>query len=151
MIVADVSSRDPVIVFRNDTVADACRAMREHHIGSVVVVEDSRRNGPIGLITDRDVAIGVVALGLDPETTLVDAVMRPGIVAVAETASVRDAIALMRDQGVRRLPVVDHGGHLVGLLAADDLLDLLAGEISDLAIMVSHGITRESRERTATV
>lgn len=151
MIVADVSSRDPVIVFRNDTVADACRAMREHHIGSVVVVEDSRRNGPIGLISDRDVAIGVVALGLDPETTLVDAVMRPGIVAVAETASVRDAIALMRDQGVRRLPVVDHGGHLVGLLAADDLLDLLAGEISDLAIMVSRGMTRESRERTATV
>ena len=47
--------------------------------------------------------------------------------------------------------MVDHGGHLVGLLAADDLLDLLAGEISDLAIMVSRGITRESRERTATV
>ena len=151
MIVADICSTEPVIVFRNDTVADACRVMREHHIGAVVVVDDNRRNGPVGMITDRDVAVGVVALGLDPETTLVDAAMRPGIIAVAQTASVRDAIALMRDQGVRRLPVVDHGGHLVGLLAADDLLDLLAGEISDLAIMVSRGVTRESRERTATV
>ena len=151
MVVGDICSKNVVVVFRNDTTADACRLMRENHIGSVVVVDDNRRNAPVGVITDRDVAVGVVALGLDPETTLVDAVMRPGIVAVAETASVPDAIALMRDQGVRRLPVVDRGGRLVGLVAADDLLDRLAGEISDLAVIVSRGITRESRERTAVV
>lgn len=151
MNVGDICNRHPVTAFRNDTVGDACRLMRENHIGSVVVIEDSRRNAPVGMITDRDAAIGVVALGLDGETTLVDAVMHPGVVAVAETTGVRDAIAIMRDQGVRRLPVVDGGGRLVGLLAADDLLDMLAGEISDLAVMAARGITRESRERVATV
>ncbi|HYX65552.1 MAG TPA: CBS domain-containing protein, partial [Burkholderiales bacterium] len=59
--------------------------------------------------------------------------------------------ALMRDQGVRRLPVVDQAGRLVGLLAADDLLDLLAGEISDLAVMASRGMTREQQERAPIV
>jgi CBS domain-containing protein len=151
MAVGDVCSREVVVVFRNDTVADACRLMREHHIGSVVVVNDERRNAPIGVLTDRDVAIGVVALGLDAETTLVEAALRPGLVAVAETAEVRKAVALMRDQGVRRLPVVDAAGRLVGIVAADDLLDLLAGEISDLAVMVSRGMTREQRERAPIV
>ena len=150
-VAGDVCSRDAVAVFRKDTVADACRLMREKHIGSVVVVEDGRRNAPVGMFTDRDVAVGVVALGLDPETTLVEAAMRPGVVAVPETRAIADAIALMRDQGVRRLPVVDSTGRLVGVLAADDLLDLLAGEISDLAVMVSRGITREQRERVPVV
>ena len=151
MAVGDVCSRDAVIVFPKDTVGDACRLMREHHIGSLVVVDDGRRNRPLGMFTDRDVAIGVVALGLDPETTLVEAAMRPGVVAVPESRAVGDAIALMRDQGVRRLPVVDQAGRLVGVLAADDLLDLLAGEISDLAVMVSRGMTREHKERVPVV
>lgn len=150
-VVGDICSRDVVAVFRKDTVADACRLMREKHIGSVVVVEDGRRNAPVGMFTDRDVAIGVVALGLDAETTLVEAAMRPGVVAVPETRAIGDAIALMRDQGVRRLPVVDGTGRLVGVLAADDLLDLLAGEISDLAVMVSRGMTREQSERVPVV
>ena len=87
MAVGDVCSRDVVVVFRKDTVADACRLMREKHIGSVVVVEDGRRGAPAGMFTDRDVAIGVVALGLDPETTLVEAAMRPGVIAVSTTCS----------------------------------------------------------------
>ena len=151
MAVGDVCSRDVVIVFRKDTVADACRLMRERHIGSLVVVDDGRRNAPIGMFTDRDVAIGVVALGLDPETTLVEAAMRPGVATISQNDAVHDAVALMRDQGVRRLPVVDASGRLAGVLAADDLLDLLAGEISDLAVMVSRGMTREQRERAPVV
>lgn len=151
MAVGDVCSRNVVIVFRNDTVADACRLMRERHVGSVVVVDGDGGKAPVGMLTDRDVAVAVVAPGLDPETTLVAAVMRPGTVAVPETRGIGDAIALMRDQGVRRLPVVDQAGRLVGLLAADDLLDLLAGEISDLAVMVSRGVTREQIERAPIV
>ena len=113
----------------------------------LVVVGNGGRNAPVGMLTDRDVAIGVVALGVDAETTLVEAVMRPGLAAVSESTAVRDAIKIMRDQGVRRLPVVDDAQRVIGLLSADDLLDLLAGEISDLAAMVSRGIGREQRER----
>lgn len=151
MPISDYCSRMPVIVYRNDTVADACRLMRDNHVGSLVVVDAERRSLPIGILTDRDVAIGVVALSADPKTTLVEAAMRPGVAVVRESDSVRRAIEVMRDEGVRRLPVVDAGGRLVGVLAADDLLELLAGEISQLAVTVSRGMTREHNERVPVI
>lgn len=149
MAIGELCSREVIVIYRKDSVADAARLMRERHVGSVVVIEPGDGRRPVGMLTDRDIAVGVVALGLDPEKTLVEAVMRPGLVFLRETDGVGRAVALMRDQGVRRLPVVDASDRLVGLLAADDLLDVLAGEMSDLAVMASRGMTREARERAA--
>ena len=153
MAIGELCSREVIVIYSKDSVADAARLMREHHVGSLVVIEreDGAEGGPrpVGMFTDRDVAVGVVALGLDPEKTLVEAVMRPGVAVLRESDGVGRAVALMRDQGVRRLPVTDASGRLVGLLAADDLLDLLAGEMSDLAVTASRGIGRETRERAA--
>lgn len=151
MAIGELCSREVIVIYRKDSVADAARLMREHHVGSLVVIEPADGRLPVGMFTDRDIAVGVVALGLDAEKTLVEAVMRPGIVSLRESDGVGRAVALMRDQGVRRLPVVDASGRLVGLLAADDLLDVLAGEMSDLAVMASRGMTREARERAAVV
>jgi CBS domain-containing protein len=148
MAIGELCSRDVVFVSRNDTVAQAARLMREHHIGSLVVADGS--NGarrPAGMITDRDIAVGVVALGLDPEATNVEAAMRGRIVAVREDEGVGRAIALMRAEGVRRLPVIDSAGLLVGVIAADDLIDLFAEEMSGLAGMLTRGANREERER----
>jgi CBS domain-containing protein len=148
MAIGELCSRDVVFVSRNDTVAQAARLMREHHIGSLVVADGA--NGarrPAGMITDRDIAVGVVALGLDPEATSVEAAMRGRIVAVREDEGVGRAIALMRAEGVRRLPVVDASGTLVGVIAADDLIDLFAEEMSGLAGMLTRGVNREARER----
>ncbi|HYL25322.1 MAG TPA: CBS domain-containing protein [Burkholderiales bacterium] len=149
MAIGDVCNRDVVFIHGKRTVADASRLMRAHHVGCVVVVDDELSQRPVGMFTDRDVAVGVVALGLDPELTVVATVMRPGVACVLENESLARAVALMRDQGVRRLPVVDAAGRLAGLIAADDLLDILAGEISDLAVTVSRGIGCEARERLA--
>ena len=148
MAIGELCSREVVYVDRNDTVAQAARLMREHHLGSHVVAEGSdggRR--PAGMITDRDIAVGVVALGLDPEATNVEAAMRGRIVSVREDEGVGRAIALMRAEGVRRLPVVDSSGKLVGVIAADDLIDLFAEEMSGLAGMLTRGANREERER----
>ena len=147
MAIGELCSREVVFVGRNDSVADAARLMREHHIGSVVVAErEGVRLAPVGMITDRDMAVGVVALGSDPEKTPVEGAMRASVVCVQESEGVGRAVELMRAHGVRRLPVVDAAGSLVGLLAADDLLDLFAVEISGLAGMLARGTRRERED-----
>jgi CBS domain-containing protein len=90
-----------------------------------------------------------MALGLDPDKTLVDGVMRPQVAMVREDESIGRAIALMRAEGVRRLPVVDASGALAGVLAADDLIELFAEEMSGLAAMLAKAPRKEREERRA--
>ena len=150
MAIAEICSREVVFVARNESCADAARLMREHHVGALVVIaQDAVPRIPVGMITDRDLAVGVMALGLDPEKTLVETVMRPDVALLRESEGVGRAIALMREQGVRRLPVIDASGALVGVLAADDLIDLFAEELSGLAAMIGAGPGRERKARRA--
>jgi len=150
MSLGEICSRDVVFVRRGESVALACGLMREHHVGSLVVVEErAGARVPVGMFTDRDVAIGVVAQGLDPAKTPVEAAMRAELVCARESEGLGRAVALMRAQGVRRLPVIDAGGALVGVLAADDLLELFAEELSGLAAIVGRGERRERALRAA--
>jgi len=151
MSIGEICSRDAVFVRRNESCAQAARLMREHHVGSLVVVseDDPRRRVPVGVLTDRDLAVGVMALGLDPEKTVVEGVMRPDVALVSEGEGVGRAIALMRAQAVRRLPVIDASGGLVGVLAADDLIELLGEEMAGLGALVAQGPRRERQERRA--
>ncbi|HEX6265649.1 MAG TPA: CBS domain-containing protein, partial [Burkholderiales bacterium] len=134
----------------NDSVAQAARLMREHHVGSVVVADE--RDGkrfPVGIVTDRDIAIGVVALGLDPEKRNVEGVMPAELVCVRDTDGLGRAVALMRAQGARRLPVIDGAGALTGILSADDVLEILSQELYCLAGMVARGERFEREQRKA--
>ena len=150
MAIGEICSREVVFIARNESCAQAARLMREHHVGSLVVLRDaSPPRVPVGVITDRDLAVGVMALGLDPEKTLVEAVMRPQLDQVREDEGIGRAVALMRAAGVRRLPVVDGAGALVGLLAADDLIELFAEEMSGLAAVVAQAPRRERAGRRA--
>jgi CBS domain-containing protein len=150
MAIGEICSRQVVFIGRNESCAQAARLMREHHVGSLVVVEEPAAPGvPAGMVTDRDLAVGVMALGLDPEKTPVEAVMRPRVALVRESEGLGRAVALMRAEGVRRLPVVDAQGLLVGILAADDLIDLFAEELSGLAAMMAQGTRLERAERRA--
>jgi CBS domain-containing protein len=150
MAIGEICSREVVFIGRNESCAQAARLMRENHVGSLVVVEEAAAPGvPVGMVTDRDLAVGVKALGLDAERTLVETVMRPRIALVRETEGLGRAIALMRAEGVRRLPVVDSNGMLVGVLAADDLIELFAEELSGLAAMIGKGARIERAERRA--
>jgi CBS domain-containing protein len=147
MAIGELCSREVVHVRRNETVAEAAALMRRHGVGCVVVTEGkSDWLKPIGILTDRDVAVGVVGAGLDPRSTPVDSVMGRRLVVVEEGEGVGRAVQLMRGSGVHRLPVVDEGGKLVGLLSADDLFDVLAEEMDALAGMRAHAL---QRERTA--
>ncbi len=149
MATGEICSREVVFVTRRESCAQAARLMREHHVGTLVVVQQGGPRIPVGMLTDRDLAVGVMALGLDPQKTLVEAAMRPDVVLVREDEGIGRAIALMREHGVRRLPVVDEAGALVGILAADDLIELFADEMSGLAGMVAKSPRREREERRA--
>ena len=150
MAIGEICSREVVFIARSESCAQAARLMRENHVGSLVVVAKTGAPVmPIGMITDRDLAVGVMALGLDPEKTLVEAVMRPRIALLRETEGLGRAIALMRAEGVRRLPVVDADGNLVGVLAADDLIELFADELSGLSAMIGKSARIERAERRA--
>jgi predicted transcriptional regulator len=150
MAIGEICSREVVFIARSESCAQAARLMRENHVGSLVVVAKMGAPAmPIGMITDRDLAVGVMALGLDPEKTLVEAVMRPRIALVRENEGLGRAVALMRAEGVRRLPVVDADGNLVGILAADDLIEIFADELSGLAAMIGKSARMERAERRA--
>ncbi len=152
MAIGELCTRNVVVMGRNESVAEAARLMRENHIGSIVVVERTDGHArPVGMITDRDIAVGVVAVGLDPEATPAEAAIGGKLVTVRQDEGIGRALALMRAEAVRRLPVVDAAGALVGVIAADDLIDLLADEMAQLAGMFDRGVRRERAERRISI
>jgi len=112
------------------TLCDIARIMRTSHVGCVVVVDVARK--PIGIITDRDIVVEAVAAGLDPRTLKVDEVMTRHPTLVLEDDDASWSLKVMRDRGVRRLPVMDDAGELVGIVALDDLLESAATGLVDV-------------------
>lgn len=148
MPVSDLCNREVVIVRPNDTVLEAAQLMRQHHVGDVLVVED--RDGiriPVGIVTDRDLVIEIMAPGRDPARVTVGDLTRSGLVTVKEHVGLFEAIGYMRAKGVRRLPVVADNDGLVGILTLDDLLELLAEELAALAGLVKHEQHKETMNR----
>ena len=145
MPISEVCNREVVIVQPDDTVLEAALLMRQHHVGDVLVVEDrGGRHIPVGIVTDRDLVVEIMAPQLDPETITVRDIMAPDLVTVKENTGLYEAIEQMHAQGVRRLPVVDAGGGLTGILTLDDLIELLAEEMTALAKLVKHEQKKET-------
>src|SRR3989338_2964659 len=148
MPIGEICNREVVIVQRDTTVAEAARLMREHHVGALVVVRQvSGKRKPVGLVTDRDLVVEVLATQLDAEAITVGDIMLPELVAIPENSGVFEPIQFMRAKAVRRLPVVDAQGVLIGIVALDDLLSLLAEELSELSVLVSREQEKETRAR----
>ena len=147
MAIGEICSRDVVFAVKGTSVRAAAQLMREFHVGTLVVVDERDGRVPAGIITDRDVAVAVVAKGLDPDQLCVEDVMGPDLVSAKQTDGVSQTIELMHAKGVRRLPVVDERGALVGIVSADDFVDLLAEELTALARMIAREQRREAQVR----
>jgi CBS domain-containing protein len=149
MNVGELCNRVVVFATRPTPLTQAARLMREHHVGSLVVVEE-RTEGrvPVGILTDRDIVIAVVAGEVDPRTLTVGEVMGAKLVTVRETDSVFDVLRLMRSSGIRRVPVLAPGGTLAGIVTVDDLLEVVAEQLNDLVRAIGSERVREARERT---
>jgi CBS domain-containing protein len=150
MNVESICSRQIVSVDGQEPLQRVALLMREHHVGTVIVTE-SRPDGEhvTGLVTDRDLAIEVLARGDDASRLLVGDVASSHLVSAAEDTELAEAVDLMVSAGVRRLLVHDADGHLVGLVSFDDLLPACIAPLAGLSEVLRKGIEREVAERGA--
>lgn len=148
MKAGEFCNREVVVIDKDASVADAAALMRDHHVGSVVVVDDSAGvREPVGILTDRDIVIEFVAKDVDPsEITIGDAIAYE-LVTVDENAGLFETIEQMHRNGVRRMPVVDTAGALVGIFACDDALDLVTEQLGNLVALVARQQRLESQYR----
>jgi CBS domain-containing protein len=148
MSAGEYCNRDVVVVDRTESVRKAIDLMRKHHVGDVIIVD--KRNGtskPLGILTDRDIVLEILAEDVDLEAVNVGDVMSYELQTVDEHTPLLDAIKVMRTKGIRRLPVVDSQESLVGILAVDDVLELISEQLSDLVGLISRQQAKESALR----
>ncbi len=148
MTIGEICTRKVVVTSRGASIYEAAGLMREYHAGDLVVTEafgDKRR--PVGIVTDRDIVIEILAEGLNPEGLTVGDIMVDHLVTLTEDDSIFAALRLMRSEGVRRAPIIDRGGALIGIISLDDLLELIAEELGDLASLIRAEYRKEEVSR----
>lgn len=148
MKAGEICNHHVVTVFPDDSIRTAAELMRQHHVGDVVVAERSGKFlCPLGILTDRDIVVEVIAenIGLD-EVTVRDT-MSDRLITAGENDDLLATLMQMRENGVRRLPVVDGKGHLVGILTADDVIGLVARELAEVWALIVHQQGRETELR----
>ncbi len=148
MAIGEICNREVVIVPRGCTILEAAQLMRQHHVGDLVVVEERGRiRVPVGIVTDRDLVVEIMAPAIDQTVITVGDIMTAELVSVRENTGVSETIEYMRAKAVRRVPVVGENGGLVGIVALDDLLELLAEELLALAKLVRNEQKKEKTSR----
>lgn len=147
MLVGKHCKREVVTIRKSQSVVDAARRMREHHVGDLVVL-DGERDTPVGVLTDRDLVVGVLAKDIDHIAKLeVGDVLTEDIVVARDTEDVTEVLHRMQKKRVRRVPVVDGTGSLIGIFTLDDVLVLIAGDMATVAALVKRQREHESERR----
>jgi CBS domain-containing protein len=116
--IRDVMTPNPSTISRSASILDAAQLMRGNNIGDVIVLEDDRL---FGILTDRDIVVRGLAERLDPETIPVSEICSRDLTTIEPTASIEQAERLMREKAIRRLPVVDESGHVMGIVSIGDV------------------------------
>ena len=148
MSIAAICQPEVITIDAGASLRDAANLMREHHVGALVVtVEAAGHEQAVGMITDRDMAIEILARDLNPTDVKVGQLASRRLASVPGTAGIAEAVAVMQEAGVRRLLVTGNEGQLTGFVSADDLLEALSGQLGILANALRAGIAREGVER----
>lgn len=135
MRIQDLYSPHAQVARADQPLAEAARTMLASHVGSIVAV-DRGGGRPVGILTDRDIVRGQLRLGADLYCLTVADVMTRDPLTLAAATGVTEAIEAMNARGVRRAPVVDGGGNLLGMVTLDDLLPAVARELGELAALI---------------
>jgi CBS domain-containing protein len=147
----DFCSRQVATVAPEASVQWCAKLMHDHHVGSLIVTpQPSSQHAPVGILTDRDIAMRVVAFDLDPKVLTASDIMSAPIFCVTEEEDLLSALAKMREHGVRRMAVTNGGGQLAGVISADDVLELFVQEIDGLLNVIKAEQCREAVTVTAT-
>ncbi len=145
MKIIDMAVQHVAVIHTGASVLECAKRMRSEHVGSLVVVDQD--NKPIGMLTDRDITLEVTALEKNAKELLVENVMSTPVSVAQCTESVVDALARMREQGIRRLPVVDDKGILCGIVTASNLVEEITEMLDSIIRAVKSSKTRETALR----
>lgn len=149
MKIINFCQREFVTIHAHQLLGQAAVLMREQHVGALVVIDSSDPPQVQGVVTDRDLAIEVLARKLNVATTRIGEIASDSLVPIAAAASVHEAVGAMEASGVRRLLVIEEDGSVIGFVSADDLMGAIATELGSLASALRNVIDRESAERAA--
>jgi predicted transcriptional regulator len=152
MSVLDIAHRDVLCVDSGTALGEAAALMRDHPVGALVVTtSDGDGEHAVGMVTDRDLVVEVLARGLAAEGLTVGDVASRTLASIRAEADVAEAVATMNKAGVRRLLVTGPHGEVVGIVSLDGVLESLAAQLAGLVIAMRQGLTREAGPRTARI
>ena len=150
MFLEKITNRNVVTIPEGATMEVAAKTMRDQHVGCVVVVQEKGlRKIPIGMITDRDIVVSTSAFGIAPNTVYVRDVMSATLVTARKNDSFNHVLMLMKEHGVKRIPVVDSEGALMGIVTTHELMSVLADELNVLLKVTErqHQVETDRRPR----
>lgn len=148
MSIGEFCTREVVVTEKDTGIVELAQLMRKYHVGDVVVVEKHvDRMVPLGIITDRDVVVELIAKEVDLKSVTCGDIMSTALITAKQKDGLWDTLQLMQSQGIRRLPVVNDEEFLEGILTVDDLIELLADELVILAKIAGHGQRFEEENR----
>lgn len=144
----DFATSVVAVVEPETTALVVAQLMRRHHIGALVVVAAGGENQPVGIVTDRDLVLELMAEGLDPAIFTAGDIMSVDLIVASPDMDAMDAVQLMKTHRLRRLVMVDDSGQLVGIATMEDVLELLTRELANLAAGLAGARDREIDERS---
>lgn len=148
MTIGRFCNRDVVVAEKTLSLREAAQRMRDYHVGALVVVDqEGKQAKPVGILTDRDIVVEVIAVEAPLDELTVADVMGAELLSVREDDSLWESLQYMRGRGVRRMPVTDNDGFLAGIVSVDDLLELFSSELMNLAQLIKHEQQRERQTR----
>ena len=148
MKIGEYCKKAVVAIASNSDAAEAAKLMRKQHVGFLIVYRDGDAlQKPVGVLTDRDLVLGVMARDVDPHAVTVDDIMTRQPLIANEIDEVSDMLQAMRFAGIRRMPVVDARGALTGIMAIDDAMEIVTGLMCDIAGSIKSEQRQEWRGR----
>ena len=148
MKAGELCNRTVITATTDMSILQAAQLMRDRHVGSLIVVKENEgRTEPVGILTDRDIVIELIAKAVALDDVTVGDIMSFALLKVTEDETVFDTAQRMRSRGVRRVPVVTNTGELAGVIALDDILSLLGEELSMLAKLTEREVMQEESKR----
>lgn len=139
MPIRDIAVHSVVTLAADADIREAAAAMRSAHVGDVIVTEPSEHGPvPVGLLTDRDIVVALEAREVPPKAVSVGDIMTRDLVTIEESQSLAQTLGCMQSAGVRRVPVVDGNGVLSGIVTVDDIVSLLAFQLSQVSAILRH-------------
>ncbi len=144
MSIGEICTRDVIVANRKDPVLDVAKLMRKYHVGDVVIVDQhADQNLPVGIITDRDIVLELVAREIEIGSVIAEDVMSTDLLIAEENEPLTELVQQMQSKGVRRVPVVNAKGGLIGIVSEDDIIEIIGEQLSNLASLVNRGGHRE--------